>query len=103
MKEEISPKNLIIEILAENTYNSGNNESNNCLCRCRNFQNPNSRCSDRLNSRDVANLKNPVKDFQISTLYRFNLLTVEEPSREEVGQVGNYTQQIVKTKNLCHL
>ena len=103
MKEEISPKNLIIKILAENTYNSGNNESNSCICRCRNFQNPNSRCSDRLNSRDVANLKNPVKDFQISTLYRFNLLTVKEPSREEVGQLGKYTQQIVKTKNLCHL
>ena len=88
MKEEISSKNLIIKILAENTYNSGNNKSNNCPC---NFQNPNSRCSDRLNSplqNDVVNLKNPVKDFQISTSNRFNILTVEEPSSEEVGQVG---------------
>ena len=88
LKEEISSKNLIIKILAENTYNSGNNKSNNCPC---NFQNPNSRCSDRLNSplqNDVVNLKNLVKDFQISTSNRFNLLTVEEPSSEEVGQVG---------------
>ena len=67
LKEEISLKNLIIKILAENTY---------------------SRCLDRLNSplqNDVVNIKNPVKDFQISTSDRFNLLTVEEPSSEEVG------------------
>ena len=85
LKEEISSKNLIIKILAENTYNSGNNKSNNCPC---NFQNANSRCLDRLNSplqNDVVNIKNPVKDFQISTSDRFNLLTVEEPSSEEVG------------------
>ena len=83
LKEEISLKNLIIKILAENTYNSDNNKSNNCPC---NFHNPNSRCLDRLNSplqTDVVNLKNPVKDFQISTLNRFNLLTVEKPSSEE--------------------
>ena len=30
LKEEISAKNLIIKISAENTYNSGNNKSNNC-------------------------------------------------------------------------
>ena len=72
---EISSKNLIIKILAENTYNSGNNKSNNSPCRCDNFQNLNSRCSDRLNpplQNDVVNLKKPVKegneiDFQIST------------------------------------
>ena len=50
LKEEISSKNLIIKILAENTYNSGNNKSNNSPCGCANFQNLNSRCSDRLNS-----------------------------------------------------
>ena len=96
LKEKISPKNLIIKILAENTYKSGNNKSNNCPCRCGNFQNLNSRCSDRLNlplQNDVVNLKNPVKegndiDFQISTSNRFNLLTVNEPSEEEVDQVG---------------
>ena len=94
LKEKISSKNLIIKILAENTYNSGNNKSNNCPCRCGNFQNLNSRCSDRLNSPlQNVNLKNPVKegddiDFQISTLKRFNLLIVNEPSREEVDQVG---------------
>ena len=60
------------------------------------FQNLNSRCSDRLNSplqNDVVNLKKLIKegndiDFQISTSNRFNHLTVNEPSREEVGQVG---------------
>ena len=101
LREEISSKNLIIKILAENRYNSGNNESSNSPyrcgnCRCCNFQNLNSRCSDRLNSplqNDVVNLKKPVKegndiDFQISTSNRFNHLTVDEPSREEVGQVG---------------
>ena len=49
----------------ENTYNSGNNKSNNSPCRCGNcrcgnFQNLNSRCSDRLKSplqNDVVNLK----------------------------------------------
>ena len=90
LTEEISSKNRSIKILAENTYNSGNNKSNNCPCRCGNFQNPN-RCSNRLNSplqNDIVNLKNPVKYFQISTSNRFNLLTVEEPSREKVGQVG---------------
>ena len=30
LKEKISSKNLIIKILAENTYNSGNDKSNNC-------------------------------------------------------------------------
>ena len=96
LKEKISPKNLIIKILAENTYKSGNNKSNNCPCRCGNFQNLNSRCSDRLNSplqNDVVNLKNPVKegndnDFQISKSNRFNPLTVNEPSMGEVDQVG---------------
>ena len=39
LKEEILSKNLIIKILAENLYNSGNNKSNNCPCRCGNFQN----------------------------------------------------------------
>ena len=34
LKEKISSKNLIIKILAENTYNIGNNKSNNCPCRC---------------------------------------------------------------------
>ena len=34
LKEKISSKNLIIKILAENTYNSGNNKSSNCPCRC---------------------------------------------------------------------
>ena len=29
LKEEISSKNLLIKILTENTYNSGNNKSNN--------------------------------------------------------------------------
>ena len=51
-------------------YNSGNDKSSNFPCRCGNFQNPNSRRSDRLNSplqNNVVNLKNPVKDFQIST------------------------------------
>ena len=48
LKEEISAKNLIIKISAENTHNSGNNKSNNCPCRCGNFQNLNHRCSDRL-------------------------------------------------------
>ena len=96
MKEEISSKNLIIKILAENTYNSGNNKSNNCPCRCGNFQNLNSRCSDSLISplqNEVANLKSPAKegddmDFQISTSNRFDLPTVDEPGRKEVGQVG---------------
>ena len=96
LKEKISSKNLIIKILAENTYNSGNNKSNNCPCRCGNFQNLNSGCSDRLNSplqNDVVNLMNPVKegndiDFQISKSNKFNPLTVNEPSREEVDQVG---------------
>ena len=82
--------------MAENTYNPGNNESNNCPCRCSNFQNLNSRCLDRLNSplqNDVVNLKKPIKegnnnDFQISRSNRFNHLTVDEPGREEVGQVG---------------
>ena len=36
LKEEISSKNLNIKILAENTYNSGNNKSNNSPCRCGN-------------------------------------------------------------------
>ena len=88
MKEEISLKTLIVKILAENTYNSGNHKSNNCPC---NFPNPNSRCSDRLKSplqNDVVNLKNLVEDFHISVSNRFNLLTIEEPSSEEVGQVG---------------
>ena len=61
-----------------------------------NFQNLNSRCLDRLNSpvqNDVVNLKKPIKegndtDFQISSSSRFNHLTVYEPSREEVVQVG---------------
>ena len=61
-----------------------------------NFQNFNSRCLDRLNSpvqNDVVNLKKRIKegndtDFQISTSSRFNHLTVYEPSREEVVQVG---------------
>ena len=96
LKEEISSKNLIVKILAENTYNSGNNNSNNSPCRSGNFQNLNSRCSDRLNTplqNDVVNLKKPVKegndiDFQISTSNRFKHLTVDEPSMEEVGQVG---------------
>ena len=95
-KEEISSKNLIIKILAENTYNSGNIKSNNSTCRCGNFQNLNSRCSDRLNSplqNDVVNLKKSVKerndiDFRISTSNRFNHLTVNEPGCVEVGQVG---------------
>ena len=96
LKEEISSKNLIIKILAENMYNPGNNKSNNCPCRCSNFQNLNSRCLDRLNSplrNDVVNLKKPIKegnnnDFQIIRSSRFNHLTVDEPGREEVGQVG---------------
>ena len=96
LKEEMLSKNLIIKILAENTYKSGNSKSSNCSCRCGNFQNLNSRCSDRLRSplqNDVVNLRNPVSegngiDFQISTSNRFNHLTVDEPSREEVGQVG---------------
>ena len=96
LKEEMSSKNLIIKILAENTYKSGNSKSSNCPCRCGNFQNLNSRCSDRLRSplqNDVVNLRNPVSegngiDFQISTSNRFNHLTVDEPSGEEVGQVG---------------
>ena len=101
LKEEISSKNLIIKILAENTYNSANSKSNNSPCRCGNcrcgnFQNLNSRCSNRLNSplqNDVVNLKKLVKegndiDFQISTPNRFNHLIVDEPSREDVGQVG---------------
>ena len=101
LKEEISSKNLIIKILAENTYNSGSNKSNNSPCRCGNcrcgnFQSLNSRCSDRLNStlqNDVVNLRKSVKegngiDFQISTSNGFNHLSVDEPSREEVGQVG---------------
>ena len=95
MKEEITSKNLFIKILAENTYNSGNNKSNNCPCRCGNFQNLNSRCSDRLSSplqNDAVNLKNPAKesneiDFQINSWNRFNLLTADEPSRVEIGQV----------------
>ena len=49
LKEEISPKNIIIKILAENTYNSANN-INIYPCRCGNFQNLNSKCSGRLNS-----------------------------------------------------
>ena len=49
LKEEISSKNLIIKKLAENTYNSGKN-INIFPCRCGNFQNINSSCSDRLNS-----------------------------------------------------
>ena len=81
LKEEISSKNLLIKILAENTYNSGKNKSNNSPCRYGNFQNLNNRCSDRLNSplqNDVANLKKSVKesndiDFQLSTSSRFNL------------------------------
>ena len=88
-------KTLIIKILAENTYNSGNN-INISPCRCGTFQNLNNRCSDRLNSplqNDVVNLKKPVKegndiDFQIITLNIFNHLTVNKPSREDVGQVG---------------
>ena len=80
----------------ENKYNSGNNKSNNSPCRCGKSQNLNSRCSDRLNSplqNGVVNLKKPVKEgndigFQISTSNRFNQLTVDEPSREEIGQVG---------------
>ena len=95
MKEENS-KILIIKILAENTYNSGNNKSYNSPSRCGNFQILNSSCSDRLNSplqNDVVNLKKPVKEgndiyFQISTSNRFNHLTVDETSREKVGQVG---------------
>ena len=59
------------------------------------MQNLSSRCSDELSSplqNDVVNLKNPTKEgneigFQISTSNIFNLLTVDEPSREEVGQV----------------
>ena len=98
LKEEISSKNLIIKILAENTYNSGNNKINICPCRCGNFQNLNSRCSDRLScplQNDLANLKNPAKEgndigCQISTSNRFNLLTLDEPSREEVRQVGQH-------------
>ena len=65
LKEEISLKNLLIKILVENTYNSGNNKSSNSPCRCVNFQNLNSRCSDRLNSplqSDVANLTKAVKE-----------------------------------------
>ena len=42
LKEEISSKNLIIKVLAENTCNSRNNKSNNSPCG--NFQNLNSRC-----------------------------------------------------------
>ena len=38
LKEEISAKNLIIKISAENAYNSDNNKSNNCPRRCDNFQ-----------------------------------------------------------------
>ena len=38
LKEEISAKNLIIKISAENAYNSDNNKSNNCSRRCDNFQ-----------------------------------------------------------------
>ena len=37
LTEEISSKNRSIKI-AENTYNSGNNKSNNCPCRCGNFK-----------------------------------------------------------------
>ena len=41
---------------------------------------------------DAVNLKKPAKesneiDFQINSSNRFNLLTVDEPSREEIGQV----------------
>ena len=104
LQEEISSKNLIMKILAKNTYNSGNN-INISPCRCRNFQNINSRCSDRLNSpsqNDVVNLKKPVKegsdiDFQISTSNRFNHLTVDEPSKKLVRLV-NSIQQIIETK-----
>ena len=93
-----------MKILAKNTYNSGNN-INISPCRCRNFQNINSRCSDRLNSplqNDVVNLKKPVKegsdiDFQISTSNRFNHLTVDEPSKKLVRLV-NSRQQIIETK-----
>ena len=54
------------------------------------------RCSDRLSSplqNDVVNRKYQAKesndiDFQVSTGNRFNLLTVDEPSREEAVQVG---------------
>ena len=63
LKEEISSKYLIFKILAENTYNSGNNKSNNSPCICGNFQNLSCRCSDRLNSplqNGVADLKKPV-------------------------------------------
>ena len=59
------------------------------------MQNLISRCSDGLSSplqNDVVNLENPTKEgndigFQISTSNIFNLLTVDEPNREEVGQV----------------
>ena len=86
----------MIKILPENTYNSGNNKSSSCPCRSGNFQNLNSRCSDRLSSslqNHVADLKNPAKEgndigFQISTSNRFTLLRVDEPSWQEVGQVG---------------
>ena len=86
----------MIKILPENTYNSRDNKSNSCPCRSGNFQNLNSRCSDRLSSplqNHVAALKNPAKEgndigFQISTSNRFTLLRVDEPSWEEVGQVG---------------
>ena len=105
-------------MLAENKYDSGNNKNSPCRCgncRCGNFQNLNSRCSDRLNSplqNDVVNLKKPVKegndiDFQISTSNRFNHLTVDEPSREEVGQLGElhianrqYKKSALPPKNL---
>ena len=91
-------KNLIIKILAENTYNSGNN-INISPCRCGNFQNLNKKWSDKLNSplqNDVVNLKKPAKesndiDFQISTSNRFNHLTVDKSSREEVGQDDQIT------------
>ena len=112
LKEEISSKNLIIKISAENTYNFDNN-INISPCRCGNFQNINSRCLDRLNSplqNDVVNLKKPVKesndiDFQISTSNRFNHLTVDEPSREEVGQVGQLhtTNRQNKKSALLHI
>ena len=79
MKEELLSKNLIIKILAGNTYTSINN-----------IDISPSRNSPLQNV--VVNLKKPVKkgndiDFQISTSDGLINLTVGEPSREEVGQV----------------
>ena len=106
LKEEISLNYLIIKILAENTCNSGNN-INISPCRRGNFQNLNSRCSDRLKSslqNDVVNLKKSVK--KVMTLIFKSVhqadLTIQQsmnPAGKTFVRLVNNIQQIVKTKN----